>query len=74
MNWTKKNIGEILLIIGIGIFIFNIFGISHYHQVVSGSRYYVDTWYAYSSARLSGLAIGAMIIIASVAILKSKQK
>jgi hypothetical protein len=74
MGWIKRNAGEVLLILGAGVFAYNVFGISHYHEIVPGSRYYVDAWYGYNSSRLFGIALGVALCVTALLVFRNNKK
>ncbi|MCX6722165.1 MAG: hypothetical protein NTY04_03165 [Candidatus Staskawiczbacteria bacterium] len=81
--FVKKYPGESLLVLGVGIFVCNIFGFSYDTDIVSGStsgipnmgiRTIQGVAYYYPTITAFLISIGAMMIVAGVIIMKARAK
>ncbi|MEA2113219.1 MAG: hypothetical protein U9P63_00995 [Patescibacteria group bacterium] len=79
IGFIKKYLGEIMLVIGSGLFVHNIFSFSYraygkgglsfdFEQELEGIAYF------YSSDVLIGISIGAMLIVAGILVIKKQSK
>jgi len=75
IRFIKKYLGETILVIGTGLFVYDVFNFS-YHTYGKGGLVLDFTAslegiaYYYSSDVLMGISIGAMLIVAGILIIK----
>lgn len=67
----KQNIGEIMVIIGSGIFVYNVFNFSHCSYNFIGKI--SDVKYYYSEMALACITIGGMLIVSGILIIKMRK-
>jgi len=78
VRFIKKYLGETILVIGVGLFIRNIFNFSY--RIKDGLCFdlgcdnITGVAYYYSSDVLMGISIGAMLIVSGILIIKNNKR